>query len=525
MPDNFQIITILMFAAVILVGIAQKIRIPYPLILLAGGAAIGFFPNQNIVFDPNLILVIVLPPILYYAAFEISFREFKSHWKEIISLALGLVLLTTLVVGLIFKWLFPELPWALAFAFGAIISPPDAVAATTILKRFSISTRLLTILEGESLINDASALVLYKLAIVALLSGSFSLFEGGFEFVKTVSGGILVGIVLGYLFQRFSRHYLEPVVGVIFSFTIPYITYIIANTLEVSGVLAVVVNGLIGSQILLRHHSSLRRILGYAAWDIFIILMNCFVFILIGLQLRTLTSFMTLKQMIIYSGYACLITFAMIAIRLLWVYSKNSLDYFKALHRSHAATRCPEILRESAIIGWSGMRGIVSLTAALALPYAHQNGLLIEGRNEVVFLTFIVILLTLLLPGLTLPLLICRLNIQDQSNHYNTLKIRKQLKEVAEKTIQQMLVSKEISDQDSHFLKEYFTLQVRVLEVTTSPHSKLQRLETARSVVIQEQRKELFKIWEKLEIDDKILSQLEHELDLEETHFARAKLK
>lgn len=522
--DNFQLFILLMFSAALLVGIAQKIRIPYPIALVLGGAAIGFTPaHEAIDFDPNLILVIVLPSILYYAAFGISFREFKHNWRVILSLSLGLVVFTTCVIGVIFKWLFPELPWALAFAFGAIVSPPDATAATTILKRFAISSRLLTILEGESLVNDASALVLYKLSVVALLSGTFSWSEGSMEFVTTVSGGIALGFILGYLLQHFSRRYLEPVVGVLFSFTIPYITYILADLIGVSGVLAVVVNGLMGSQVLLKHYSSLRRILGYAVWDIFIILMNCFVFILIGLHLRTLTSMMTMHQMVLYTGYAFGITLAMIAVRMAWVYAKSGVTYMKALKNPKTCSRCPQILREAALIGWSGMRGIVSLTAALALPLTLQNGMPLEGRNEVIFMTFIVILLTLLIPGLTLSFLIRWLKIHPQSEQHLMLQVRKELTKVADETILRWHLSKIITDDEFEFLKGHIHLEQQAL--TASETNKLQNLESARSKIIQEKRKKLFEKWERLEIDDRLVSQLEHELDLEETHLARAVLK
>lgn len=522
--DNFETFIILMCAAAILVGIAQKIRIPYPITLVLGGTAIGFYPTHHtIVFDPNLILVIVLPPLLYYAAFGISSREFKENIRDILSLALGLVVFTTFVVGVIFKWLFPEFSWALAFAFGAIISPPDAIAATTILKRFSISNRLRTILEGESLINDASALVLYKIAVVAALSGSFSFSEGCIEFIKTVSGGIVVGFILGYIIQNFSKRYLEPVVGVVFSFTIPYITYILANFLGVSGVLAVVVNGLIGSQKLLKHNFPLRRILGYASWDIFIILMNCFVFILIGLQLRSLTSTMTANQMMEYTGYAILITFVMIVIRLIWVYSKNGISYIKALGKPKSNIICPQILNEAALIGWSGMRGIVSLAAALALPYTLPDGTPLAGRNEVIFITFIVILLTLLIPGLTLASLIRFLKIHQQPEHHRMNGIKKELSKVAESTIHHLHELKKINDEEFEYLKSYIQLQRQILNASNDSQSE--NLEFARNLIIQEKRKRLFDLWERLEIDDRILSQIEQELDLEETHFARAELK
>lgn len=215
--ENLEIIFFLLLAAVLLVGVAQKIHVPYPIILVIGGAAISFIPGINhIYFNPNLVLMIFLPPILYYSAFDISFHEFQRNWKNIFSLALGLVALTTLVVGIVFHWMFPQFPWALAFAFGAIVSPPDAIAVTSILKRFAINSRLVTLLEGESLINDASAIVIYKLAIVALLTGSLSFSGGILQFFYVVIGGILIGITLGFVFQVFSRRYLEPVLGVVF---------------------------------------------------------------------------------------------------------------------------------------------------------------------------------------------------------------------------------------------------------------------------------------------------------------------
>lgn len=522
--DSFQTFILLMFAATILVGLAQYIRVPYPIALVLGGTMIGFTPHhQDFHFDPNLILVVVLPPLLYHASFGISYREFKRNIKDVLSLALGLVLCTTLVVAITFKWMFPELPWALAFAFGAIVSPPDAVAATTIIKRFAISTRLVTILEGESLINDASALILYKLAVIALLSGTLSLADGSVEFVKIVTGGIIVGLIMGYILQNFSRRYLEPVVAVIFSFTIPYITYIIADYIGVSGVLAIVVNGLAGSQMLIRHYSPLRRVLGYASWDIFVILMNCFVFILIGLQLSVFTQEMTSRQLALYTGYAALITLIMLLVRMIWVYAGSGIAYLKALRSPKSDKLCPQILREAVIIGWSGMRGIVSLAAALALPLTLSDGTPLEGRNIVIFITFMVIFFTLLIPGFTLPVLIQWLNIRRQSEHPHLLKMRNILTKVADDTIQHLFLIKKINREEFEVLKVHHELHSKIF--TSSEDQEIPNLEAARNIVIQAKRKKLFMLWESLEIDDRTLQHLEQELDLEEIHVARALLK
>lgn len=524
--ENLEIIFFLLLSAILLVGIAQKIHVPYPLILILGGVAISFIPGiDNIYFDPHLVLMIFLPPILYYSAFGISFREFQRNWKNIFSLALGLVALTTLVVGIIFKWLFPQFPWSLAFAFGAIVSPPDAIAVTSILKRFNINSRLITLLEGESLVNDASAIVIYKISMVALMTGSSSLSAGSFQFFYVVLGGIAVGFVLGFLFQMFSKRYLEPVLGVVFSFTIPYVTYIVADILDVSGVLAVVVNGLIGTRILRTHQSSLRRVLGYAVWDILIILLNCLVFILIGLQVRTIAHEMTLNQIMSYSGYAFLIAFAMCVVRMIWVYGRAAILYMNALNRRDSSRICPEILRESAIIGWAGMRGFVSLAVALALPFTLSNGMPLEGRNEVVFITFVVILITLVIPGLTLPILIRRLKLQPINKHENEKRIRNQLTQHADETIVSFFKSNMIDQKEYRFLKSYFRSQHKALQLAHEIEGGVSNIETARRKVIHSQRSKLLEIWKKDEIDDQLLNHLENELDMLETHIARAQLK
>lgn len=522
--ENLPILFFMLLTAVLLVGIAQKVNVPYPLALIIGGAAISFIPGiHNIDFDPNLILMIFLPPILYYSAFGISFREFQRDWRSIFSLALGLVALTTFVVGIIFKWLFPQFSWALAFAFGAIVSPPDAVAVTSILRQFNINLRLITLLEGESLINDASAIVIYKICLVALLSGSFSISDGIFSFFYIVAGGVLVGFVLGFIFQEFSKRYLQPILGVLFSFTIPYVTYIAAENLGVSGVLAVVVTGLIGARIIHHHNSPLRRVLGYAVWDIFIILLNCLVFILIGLQVRTIAKAMTWNQMIIYSGYALLIAFAMVIVRMIWVYARSAYLYIRALSSHDSSKVCPLILKEAAITGWAGMRGIVSLAIALALPFALPNGMPLEGRNEVIFITFVNIFITLLIPGLTLPMLIRWIKLPTINKNKEEKKVRNLLAKHAEEKIDSFFESKMINQKEYKFLKKYFHLQHKALIIA---HKKnMSNLEMTRRKIIHFQRSKLVEIWKTHEIDDKLLNHLENELDMLETHTARAELK
>ncbi|MCE5316811.1 MAG: Na+/H+ antiporter [Parachlamydia sp.] len=520
--SSIETLILLMAAAIILVGVAQKMRIPYPLILVLGGAVIGFIPFiKDVPYNPQTILTIVLPPILYYGAFWTSYREFKASLWDIFSMALGLVCVTTLGIGLLFKWLFPEYPWSLAFAFGAIVSPPDATAVTAILKRFNISSRLLSILEGESLVNDAAALVFYKLAIVALLTGTFSWTEGSFNFIKSVAGGGIFGFAFGYAIQKFSAVFLPPVVGVMFSFTIPYTTYVLADSLGVSGVLAVVVNGLVLSRIYISHLASVRRILAVTPWDMFIILINCFVFIMIGLQLSPIVAKLPFEKLITYSLYGLFFTVALLAIRMMWVYFKHGVAYFRARRDPSLVATCPQILREGAILGWAGMRGIVSLTAVLALPFYHADGTSVPGRDATVYITFVIILLTLLIPGLTLPTLLRWLKIHHHPD--TSLQThRKRLLDVAKNEIQAFA---ELSDEEREFLLSYFHSRHHIVEISSSKNKSMQNLDSVRRKILETQRQHLLKMLNDGEIDDKQLKLLELELDLEESLLIRAEIK
>lgn len=527
--DTIETLIFLMMSAVILVAFAQQWRLPYPLALVIGGAILGFLPTlSDIYIDPKVLLVAVLPPILYYAAFAISFREFRENLAQIFSLALGLVVVTTLAIGMLFKWIFPDTSWALAFAFGALISPPDATT-NAILKRYNMRSGMLTTLEGESLVNDASALVLYKLAIVALISGTFSLWDASIEFAKVTTGGIFVGAVVGWLLQSLSMHFFSPLMAVVVSFVIPYFMYILANTMGFSGVLAVVVSGLISSRLLIVHPTPLRRILGHAAWDIFIILLNCFIFILMGSQLSIITKNMSWSQIVIYGCYGLLITVVLFVIRFLWIASKYIFLWLR--QRSHdrlkAAHRQPEV-HEALVMAGCGMRGIVSLTAVLALPLYAAYGHPIELRNEVIFMTFIVIFLTLLIPSIALPYYLKTQKTAGNAEGSDVLRTREWLVKAAEKEIQRLNILHNLSDEESLFLIDYFKARHRIFKVigveervtVEEGSGQVHKLESARRKVVRAQRRLLLQMWEQEIIDDKLLNVLERELDVEESHLS-----
>jgi monovalent cation/hydrogen antiporter len=517
--NSLLTLILLMSIAIVLVGLAMRWQIPYPLALVVGGVVLGFIPKlKTFDLDPHLVQVIVLPPILYYAAYSVPFKEFRGNIQHILWLALGLVIVTTVTIGWCFKWLFPDLPWALAFTFGAIISPPDAVAATTILKNFTINTKLLTVLEGESLINDATGLLLYRLALVALLSGSFDAGDASIDFLQIVGGGLLIGVITGYGLHIFSSHFFDPILSVIYSFVIPYIVFILADSLELSGVLAVVVSGLIGSRLLTTHFSPLTRVIGWASWDIFIIVLNCFVFILIGLQLYGIVQRLTLETAILYLWYGFVLTLAMIIIRFIWVYIREGMAYLTTKQNSRSLQ---ETLHEAIILSWSGMRGIVSLTLALALPFNLPDGSPLLGRDIVVFLTFVIILFTLLIPGLSLSWLMQRLNIPYIYRHQDIRIARKRLLKAAREAIQRLYDLHHLDDQEATLLLTYFNTRHQILEIVSKAKRDFHSLESARKEVLYKKRECLLEMRTKNEIDDQLFRWLERELDLEEAYLVR----
>ncbi len=270
-----QVLLFLLLCALALGWVSRRINLPYPIALVIGGSLLGFVPGlPQLQFDPQFLLVLVLPPILYQAALLTSWRDFKANVRPIGFLAIGLVIVTTLVVGAALKLLFPLMPWAVAFVFGAIVSPPDAVAATAVLSRYNIPHRVVVVLEGESLVNDASGLVLYKFAVAAVLTGAFSLVEASVQFALVSIGGIAVGMAIAWVFVQLHRHIGDPFIEVLVSLSIPYCAYIAAESVHLSGVLAVVAAGLFRGRYAPKMVSAEMRILARSVWNILVFLLN-----------------------------------------------------------------------------------------------------------------------------------------------------------------------------------------------------------------------------------------------------------
>ena len=391
--------------------LAKKMALPYPVLLVIGGLALGFVPGLPAVqLEPEMVFLFLLPPLLYPAALFTSWRDFRASLSPILLLAIGLILLTTAFVAVVAHAL-SGLPWAAAFVLGAIISPTDAVAATAITNRLRVPRRIVTILDGESLVNDATALVAYRFAIAATMSGTFSLSAAIRGFLLVALGGTGIGLAVGWLASNVQRRLDDPPVQMTISLLTPFAAYIPAERLHVSGVLAVVGSGLFlgwrAPQIL----TARTRLNIYVFWEMMVFLLNGLVFVLIGLQLPRILHTLSghsLKQLV---WHGALISCAAIVVRIVWVFTSTNLARLMSavLHKKDAYPAW----QNTAIVAWTGMRGVVSLAAALAVPLTLSDGSHFPGRDYILFITFCVILATLVLQGLSLPVLIRRLGVVD----------------------------------------------------------------------------------------------------------------
>jgi len=406
-----ELILLVLAIAVALAYIARRIRVAYPILLVFGGLGLGLvfaaIPDAPTVeLPPDLVFLLFLPPILFGAAFSTPIRDFKANKRAIGLLAVGLVLFTTVVVGLVVGLLVPELQWWPAFVLGAIVAPPDAVAASSVLRRLGVPRRVVTILEGESLVNDASALILYRVAVAAVVTGSFSVLMASVSFVVVGVGGILVGVVLGWLVTAVWRRTSDPTLEIVVSLLAPIVAYLAAEMLGVSGVLATVTTGLIAGRRAARVLSPDGRLMGTGVWAVVYFLIDSFVFMLIGLQLPLIVGNLSAYGAPQLIGLGVAVSLTVILARILWIFPTTYLP-FRFLPRWQLFHTAPP--RNSVfVVSWAGMRGAVSLAAALALPLGPTP---FPGRDLVIFLTFCVIFATLVGQGLTLPWVIRRVGL------------------------------------------------------------------------------------------------------------------
>ncbi|MES2628260.1 MAG: Na+/H+ antiporter [Bacteroidota bacterium] len=409
--ENYSVILFILAAMLILSALSDRIKIPYPVLLIIAGICVGFIPSiPQIDLDPEIIFLIFLPPLLYDSAFNISFSTLVTHKNTVGTLAVWLVFITAIGIACIAHYLIPGMTWPLAFVLGSILSATDAVAATSVTKGLGLSHHTTTILEGESLINDASALVAYRFAIAAVAGSAFVFWKASLEFLLLMAGGVVIGMTMGkllsFILQRVRK---DPMITISFTLLMPFITYLLAEELHVSGVIAVVVLGIGISRFSRQIFPERIKDQSKSIWDIIIFMLNGLIFILMGLEFPYVLKNIAAADVLPYIGYAFLITIGTLALRTARVFFQKV-----SLQRAFDGKR-PRISKEalldfenSLIISWAGMRGIVSLAVALALPRTLTAGQPFPMRDDIIFISVAVVLFTLIGQGLTLPLLVRR---------------------------------------------------------------------------------------------------------------------
>ena len=405
--------TILLAVIIFAVMLAQKIKIAYPILLVITGLALSFIPGlDGIEIKPDLIFVIFLPPLLYEAAWNTSWKDFWKWRRLISSFAFPIVILTACVVAVVSNYLIPGFTLAAGFLLGGIISPPDAVSATAILKNVKVPKRIVTILEGESLMNDASSLVVFRFALAAVATGSFVLGHAALSFVLVIVMGVFIGLAIALLFYAIHRWLpTTPNIDIILTLITPYAMYMAAEEFHFSGVLAVVSGGLFLSvrrDAFLTYQSRLQ---GFNVWESVAFVLNGFVFLLIGLQFPVIIKALGPQALPAAIKYSAIICALLIVTRLLCTYGALLFTLF--IKRFITVADGNPQWRGPLLFGWAGMRGVVSLAAALSIPITLSSGAAFPNRKLILFITFSVIMVTLILQGLTLPWLIRWLKIPD----------------------------------------------------------------------------------------------------------------
>ncbi len=476
-----ELIIALMLVTGALAFIASRLRVPYPIFLVIGGAALSLFPNlPRVALEPDIVFLLFLPPLLYFAGLQTSWRDFKANARPIALLAIGCVLFTMLGVAAVAVFVF-EMPWAPALVLGAVVSPPDAVAATAIMSRLRIPRRIITILEGESLVNDATALVAYKFAIAAVVTGAFSLPAAIGQFFILALGGIALGLVVGVVVAWVRPRLKDESVESVVSLLTPYIAYLPAEHLGVSGVLAAVTAGIYLGRQMPRITQSRTRLKLTGAWEVLVFLLNALVFILIGLQLHDVIERLRVaphldRAQLIWG--ALIISIAAVVVRMLWVYPATYLP--RRIFSYIARREPPPAPGPVFMIAWTGMRGIVSLAAALAIPTVTAAGLAFPHRDLIIFITFAVILFTLIVQGLSLPFILRRLHLgADVIGRHEELRARYEAAHAALVRIETLVALGEALPDMADRLAEDFRWQARELGRRLSKNHGTSSLQSA----------------------------------------------
>lgn len=500
-------------------AVAARFRLPLPIVLVIAGQIIAFIPGlPHVDLDPDAVLIGFLPPLIFSAAYAFPWQEFRSNFHVILWLAVGLVLVTMLAVGVTVWWLVPGMTLAAGLVLGAVVSPPDAVAATAILKRMHVPHRVASILEGESLVNDSSGLIAYHFAIAAVMTGMFSISEAAVDFIWGSVGGVAIGLLTGVITAWLQKQSGDAAIHIILSIVSPYVSYLTADHSGASGVLAVVATGLFLGRRASTALSPASRLQMRTVWNFATYLMNGAIFTLIGLQLPHIVQNIgghSWKELALYVAVVC---FVVVVVR------------FAGVFLAAGAVRriLPSVLRKNEgpghktmlLISWAGMRGVVSLAAAMAIPFLTEAGEAFPCRNLIIFLTFCVILFTLVVQGCTLPFLVKWMRLTaPKPNYAREMRIRSHLATVALEKLEQEFAAKPDMDprvlqsMRDHYTQVFDLFRKRSKFVTEDP-AYLHREGEIYLHLLNAVRDEISSMYNQGEIDEKTARKLEHEMDL-----------
>ena len=525
MHHTLLLILGLLFAVMLLVLLAQRIKIAYPIFLVIAGLGISFIPGMpQLHLDPELIFLIFLPPLLYEAAWYTSWNDFWKWKRSIALLAFGLVFFTSLVVAYASTSIIPNFTLALGFLLGGIVSPPDAVAAATVLKGMKVPKRLMTILEGESLVNDASSLIVFKFALLAILTGTFSMQQATGQFFLVAGMGIVVGLAGAHIMYAIHRFLpTTPAIDATLTVMTPYLLFLAAEYFEFSGVMAVVSGGLFMSY---RSHEVFKtgstRLNMLGVWTTMIFVMNALVFILIGLALPEIIDGLGNYSVADGIKYGLIVSAIVIALRFLWVYPAAHIPrWLSAKARKEPSPNWKGPL----VISWAGMRGVVSLATALSIPLLMIDGTAFPQRNLIIFITFVVIFVTLVFQGLTLPFVIKLIKLKEiddilpEDEQQASIQLRLDnlaLKILNKKYALSIAENELISFYKSNLENEISNTQQRLqsLECDETEHDEIAHYHEVLLDIYAQQRKELFLLRKEKFFSDEEIRKAELQLDI-----------
>ena len=514
---------LLLVFVVVFAGLARRLKVPYPILLVIAGLLLSFLPGiPRIGLDPNLVFLVFLPPLLYSAAWTLSWREFQRNFVSIAMLAVGLVLFTVLGLAMAAGSLLPGFDWRSAVLLGAVVAATDAIAATSIARRVGLPQHIVDILEAESLVNDGTGLLALQFGLLMLVTGRTpSIVEGVGRLVFLTGGGVLIGLAIGAVVAWFERWVDDGPIEIVISILVPYATYLMGDRVHVSGVIAVIACSMYMSRRSPQFMSPQVRLQTTAVWDALTFVLNGIVFVLIGLQRPYVMGQIGGMSRAVLLEYGVGFSAVMMIVRMAWVYGETYLAYAVRRWWLKVEVKQPEA-RSVFVIGWGGMRGVLSLAAAVSLPYTLPNGSTFPQRSMIIYLAFCLIVGTLVVQGLSLPWLIRKLGLSEtgrvnwEEQEARRVLLREALVHLYRRRRKQADLSPMLGELISSYQRRLDALSAKREEPPHGIVDQAQRNAAILAVLLVE-REALIRLRDEGKIDDEVLRTLQRELDLEES--------